>query len=166
MDGLRIIVRELRLSAHRAEQRAHITGAQLFVLQRIAELGVCSVNEVAERTMTDQSSASVVVKRLVSAKLVVRKPATSDRRRVELSVTPAGKKILAATPEPTQVRLVEALEHVNAGELNALTSGLAALVREMGVTAPPPMFFEDSALDGVGRGRTRHRRGGTRSRRA
>lgn len=146
MDGLRIIVRELRLSAYRAEERADITGAQLFVLQRIGDLGVCSVNELADRTMTDQSSVSVVVKRLVEAKLVVRKPSPLDGRRVELSVSPTGKKLLARCPEPTQVRLLDALERVTQNELGALTGGLGALVREMGIDeASASMFFEDGS---------------------
>jgi DNA-binding MarR family transcriptional regulator len=146
MDALRVIVRELRLSARRAEERANVTGAQLFVLQRLGDLGVGSVNDLADRTMTDQSSVSVVVKRLVAAGLVMRKASPRDRRRLALSVSAAGKKLLAKTPEPTQVRLLDALGRMNASELRELTLGLDALVREMGIARTgAAMFFEDSA---------------------
>jgi MarR family transcriptional regulator, lower aerobic nicotinate degradation pathway regulator len=145
LDALRLIVRDLRLSAREAERVARTTGAQLFVLQELQDNGTLSLGELAERTMTDQSSVSVVVKKLASAKLVTRKPSRADARRLELSLTPAGKKLLARCPEPTQVRLVAALKRLAPGEIEGLTSGLTALVREMGLesTSPPAMFFED-----------------------
>jgi DNA-binding MarR family transcriptional regulator len=110
--------------------------------------------------MTDQSSVSVVVKKLVTAKLVARKPSRQDARRLELSLTPAGKKLLARCPEPTQVRLVAALKRLAPNEVEGLTSGLSALVREMGLEseAPPAMFFEDGSRT-VARTRDKPRRG-------
>lgn len=146
LDSLRLIVRDLRLSAREAERAAPITGAQLFVLQQLHDGGTLSLGELAERTMTDQSSVSVVVKKLVSAKLVARKPSRADARRLELSLTPAGKKLLARCPEPTQVRLVAALKRLAPSEAEGLTSGLSALVREMGLESEAPaMFFEDGS---------------------
>lgn len=157
LDALRLIVRDLRLSARDAERAAHITGAQLFVLQQLHDAGTLSLGELAERTMTDQSSVSVVVKKLASAKLVARKPSHADARRLELSLTPAGKKLLARCPEPTQVRLVAALKRLEPGEVEGLTAGLSALVREMGLASTAPaMFFEDSR-DSRAVARTRHK---------
>ncbi len=145
MDALRLVVRDLRLSAREAERVAHITGAQLFVLQQLQDGHAFSLNELAERTMTDQSSVSVVVKRLVEAKLVARKASRADARRLELTLTAAGKKLLARCPEPTQVRLLGALERMTRAELDALDTGLGALVREMGLgDARASMFFEDA----------------------
>jgi DNA-binding MarR family transcriptional regulator len=145
LDSLRLIVRDLRLSAREAERAAHTTGAQLFVLQQLQDGGTLSLGELAERTMTDQSSVSVVVKKLVAAKLVARKPSKDDARRLELSLTPAGKKLLARCPEPTQVRLVAALKRLAPSEVLGLTSGLSALVREMGLESESPgMFFEQA----------------------
>jgi DNA-binding MarR family transcriptional regulator len=146
LDSLRLIVRDLRLSAREAERVARITGAQLFVLQQLQDGGTMSLGELADRTMTDQSSVSVVVKKLVAAKLVARKPSRADARRLELTLTPAGKKLLARCPEPTQVRLLAALKRLEPNEALGLTSGLSALVREMGLEseAPAPLFFEDN----------------------
>src|SRR6516165_4152555 len=87
MDSLRRIVRGLRLSARDAERSAGISGAQLFVLQSLAEERASSLNDLADRTLTDQSSVSVVVKRLTDRKLVARKAAADDARRIELSLT-------------------------------------------------------------------------------
>jgi DNA-binding MarR family transcriptional regulator len=146
VDALRHIVRELRLSAREAERGAGISGAQLFVLQALARESAASLNELADRTLTDQSSVSVVVKRLVARKLVTRRPSRKDARRVELTLTPAGRKLLARCPEPTQVKLVSALRRLSPHELQALTVGLGGLIREMGLgKRAAGMFFDDES---------------------
>jgi DNA-binding MarR family transcriptional regulator len=148
MDGLRRIVRDLRLTARDAERGAGISGAQLFVLQTLAESSAASLNDLADRTLTDQSSVSVVVKRLVERKLVTRKPSVEDGRRVELALTAAGKRLLARCPEPTQARLVSALKRLSPDELSALTVGVKALEREMGTGGAARMFFDEEAPTG------------------
>ncbi len=148
MDGLRRIVRDLRLSARDAERGAGISGAQLFVLQTLSESSAQSLNDLADRTLTDQSSVSVVVKRLVERKLVTRKPSEEDGRRVELALTSAGRRLLARCPEPTQARLVAALERLSPDELASLKAGIAALEREMGTSGAARMFFDEEAPSG------------------
>ena len=145
MDALRRIVRDLRLSARGAERSAGMSAAQIYVLQSLADTPTASLRDLSRRTLTDQSSVSVVVSRLVERKLVVRKPSPDDARRAALSLTPAGKRALSRCPEPTQVRLVAALQRLSAPELSALAGGLAALVREMGLAAgQTAMFFEEA----------------------
>jgi DNA-binding MarR family transcriptional regulator len=158
MDSLRRIVRALRLSARDAERSAGVSGAQLFVLQALAEQRASSLNDLAERTLTDQSSVSVVVKRLVDRKLVARKASPDDARRIELSLTTAGRRLLARCPEPTQARLLAALRRLDASELATLTDGFTALLREMGIAeeGPARMFFDEEAAS------ARPRRGGAR----
>jgi DNA-binding MarR family transcriptional regulator len=159
MDALRRVVRDLRLSARDAERSAGISGAQLFVLQSLVEEPASSLNELAERTLTDQSSVSVVVKRLADSKLVARKPSPIDARRIELSLTAAGKRLLARCPEPTQARLVRSLRRMSPTELSSLKVGLAGLLREMGIeNAVPRMFFDEEAVVTRTRARSTRRR--------
>jgi DNA-binding MarR family transcriptional regulator len=144
MDSLRRIVRDLRLSARDAERSAGISGAQLFVLQALAERPATSLNDLAERTLTDQSSVSVVVKRLADRKLVARKPSAEDARRIELSLTAPGRRLLARCPEPTQARLLKSIRRLSPVDLGKLTHGLAALVVQMGIeNAKARMLFDD-----------------------
>ncbi len=143
MNGLRRIVRGLRLSARETEAAAGISGAQLFVLQALAEAPVSSLNELAERTSTDQSSVSVVVRRLAERGLVERRPSPSDGRRVALRLTAAGRQLLRRCPEPTQAHLVLTLRRLGRAELRGLRAGVDALVRGLGVDAEAAgMFFE------------------------
>ncbi len=146
VDALRRVVRDLRLSARGAERVAGISGAQLFVLQALADENAFSLNDLADRTLTDQSSVSVVVKRLVDRKLVARKTSPVDARRVELALTAAGRRLLARCPEPTQTRILSALRRLDPAEVGGLTRGLEALVREMGLAGEKArMFFDEEA---------------------
>src|SRR4051794_8130303 len=65
MDAIRRIVRVLRVSSRAAEKQVGLSGAQLFVLHKLADTPALSLNELADRTRTHQSSVSVVVQRLV-----------------------------------------------------------------------------------------------------
>ncbi|MGE3618601.1 MAG: MarR family winged helix-turn-helix transcriptional regulator, partial [Gemmatimonadales bacterium] len=94
LDALRRIVRALRLVAKAAETELGVTTAQLFVLQVVREAGSATINEVAERTYTDQSSVSVIVSRLARAGLVTRERSSKDGRRDQDALTPAGNALL------------------------------------------------------------------------
>jgi len=155
LNSLRQIVRSLRISSRNAEQRVGLSGAQLFVLQCLSRHSPCSVNELAATTATDQSSVSVVVSRLFARGLVARQSSVLDRRRVELSLTPAGRRLLTTAPEAAQDRLLSALSKLPQPEL-VLLSGLLGKVVELADVSgeSPSLFFEDgpTLLRAKGRG--------------
>jgi DNA-binding MarR family transcriptional regulator len=151
LDGIRRLVQSLRLSARRAQSRAGISGAQLFVLQQLSEADAQSVNELAARTATDQSSVSVVVHRLADRGLVARQADLRDRRRVRLTLTPRGRALLRRSPDSAQRRLVHAIEALGPAERRALGATLDRLVSGMG-KADAALFFEKEE---GGRGRRR-----------
>src|SRR5262245_64858968 len=80
LDSLRRIVQTLRESSRRAEQRLGISGAQLFVLEQLASGPSHSLNDLAARTFTHQSSVSTVVARLVEEGLVSGQSLSSGSR--------------------------------------------------------------------------------------
>lgn len=146
MDSLRAVVRALRISTRAVEKEIGISGAQLFVLQQLEDAPARSVNELADRTSTHQSSVSTVVSRLVERGLVRRAPSPEDGRRMEISITERGRKLAEAAPLTAQVRILEALQRMPPDQLRSLAEGLETLVREGGFQETvPPMFFEDDA---------------------
>src|SRR5690242_5952308 len=84
MDALRRIVRALRVSARAAEKHLGISAPQLFVLHQLADHAGLSIGELARRAVTDQSSVSVVVSRLTTRGLAVRRTSMRDGRRAEV----------------------------------------------------------------------------------
>lgn len=141
MGALRQIVHALYRSSRSAERAHGISGAQLFVLQLLAESPAPSVNALAERTLTHQSSVSVVVSRLVERGLVARQRSAEDGRRVELCLTPAGEEVLQRTPAAVQLQLLESLRSLAAEELDCLSTVLSRISSEMGVSGGPVQFF-------------------------
>lgn len=145
LDDFRRIVQVLRESSRAAEQRLGVTGAQLFVLRALSEDRGISLNELAERTRTHQSTVSVVVKRLGRTKLVRRKASAADRRRIELELTSEGRALLARAPLAAQDQLIAGIERMPARDRGALARSLRKLVADMGLHGDPAtMFFEET----------------------
>lgn len=132
LDSIRAIVRLLRLSGRSAEQSLGVSGAQLFVLQKLAEVTVQSLSELAARTHTDPSSVSVVVSRLVARGLVTRSASSSDARRVDISLSPSGRALVRRAPRGAQAELIAAAGQLPAKQLKSLARDLGTLVEMMG----------------------------------
>src|SRR5215471_8983958 len=64
MNAVRSIVRAFRVNTRAIELKMGISLAQLFVLQQLTERPADSLNELAERTATHQSSVPVAVRHL------------------------------------------------------------------------------------------------------
>jgi DNA-binding MarR family transcriptional regulator len=143
LDSIRRIVRALRESSRKTERSVGLGAAQLFVLQRLAGAPPLSINELAERTLTHQSSVSVVVSRLVRGGLVARTRAAADGRRVEITLTAAGRALLERAPAAAQDRLIGALGLLGVAARKDLAGHLGRLVEAMALPPHhPPMFFE------------------------
>jgi len=150
MNAVRSIVRALRINTRAIELKMGISLAQLFVLQQLDNKPAESLNELAERTATHQSSVSVVVRRLVQAGLVTRTAAPHDRRRVNISLTSEGRERLAGAPQTVQAQLLAGLERLSMDQRRTLADLLELWLTSSGVDngAPPMMFEEDGDGDG------------------
>jgi len=158
VNSLRRIIQAIRLSSSSVHDALGITGAQLFVLQQLAERPGASLRQLAERTLTDQSSVSVVVSRLVEAGHVARRVAAADARRTELTLTETGRALLRRAPRPAQSRLVTSLRGVPVAQLRVTARVLERTARALSpARAPAPMFFEPPA--GLRRGGERRKQG-------
>jgi DNA-binding MarR family transcriptional regulator len=146
LDSIRRIVRGLRLFDREAEKRFGLSGAQLFVLQKLGDGNAISINELAERTHTHQSSVSVVVQKLVNRRLVHRAPSSKDARRVELSLTSRSRNLLRTAPAAAQDRLITSLAALSKPRRKLLSELLTELIQKTGIEHhPPTLFFEDQS---------------------
>jgi len=144
IDAVRRIVQALRRSSHQAETRIGLTAAQLFVLQKLAEKPGASVNELAALTLTNQSSVSLVVKKLVTKGLLVREHAAADARRVVLGFTPRGRAALRESPDAPQLLLLRGLHELSERDQRRLADSLTGWLRAMRLdSGEAAMLFED-----------------------
>jgi DNA-binding MarR family transcriptional regulator len=154
LDAVRRIVRTLHESSRAAEKTLGLSGAQLFVLQKLADAPGLSLNALAGETHTHQSSVSTVVSRLVERGLVLRAPAAEDARRLELRVSAEGRRLVARAPDAAQARLIHAIEELPAARRRALAQSLLDLTDTMDLDRRAPAMFFDNP-DRKGRRGTR-----------
>jgi DNA-binding MarR family transcriptional regulator len=165
LDAFRQIVQALRLSATDVERRLGVTTAQLFALQQLAAAPGSSVNELAARTFTHQSSVSVVVQRLTARRLIQKSRSPEDGRRVVLTVSESGRRLLRRSPEPAQDRLIAGFAALSDVERRTVAQALADVAATMNGVAgshkAPPMLFEDATRRRNNHSASRRRRGKT-----
>ena len=156
LNALRRTVRAFRAAAQAAEDALHVSGAQHFVLQNLADAPALSLNQLASRTLTHKSSVSVVVSRLVARGFVRRRPSPVDGRSVVLTLTAAGRRALARAPDSAQSRMLKALRRFPPQQLARFASLFERFTDELGVAALEPlMLFEE---EGASRNAVRHSR--------
>jgi DNA-binding MarR family transcriptional regulator len=146
LDAIRRLVQGIRLPSRRTGTAAGLTAAELFVLHALREREAQSLNELAARTYTDQSTASPVVERLRRRGFVRRERSMEDARRVVIALTAAGRSAIERAPEAPQSAMIAALARLPARDRRALARGLTRLVAEMGLAdEAATMLFEDGS---------------------
>lgn len=144
VDAFRRILRELRIAARKTELATGLSAAQRFVLSAVDAAPGCSVNDIAQATMTDRSSVAAIVDRLVDDGYLTRDRAGEDRRRALITLTSSGRRASRKAPPAPTALLVAGLGALTTPELRGLTRGLVALTHGMGIAdEPAAMLFED-----------------------
>ncbi len=146
VDAFRRILRALRLASTETQAVTGISAAQLFVLKALSDQqgAGASLTVLAQQTLTDRSSVTAVVDRLVHAGLATRSTDVDDRRRASVAITSEGRVVLSNAPRAPTSMLMEALDSLPHAQLLALSAGLSALTEAMGLSnEPAAMLFED-----------------------
>lgn len=146
LNSFRCLVKSLRV-ADRAGLKEHGLGAsQLYVLHELKREAPLSINELAERTATDQSTVSVVVAKLIDKGFVTRERSEEDGRRLDLDLTSKGRLLLKRLPPPIQRSIIDGVQRLPRERAKALAEALSEICAVLGVaTTNPPMLMEDEA---------------------
>lgn len=143
LERVRMLISALSHSARAVERSTGVTNAQLFLLQQLAGADSLSVNDLAARARTQQSTVSIVVARLVRAGLAVKRKSAADGRIAAISLTAKGRRLLSHAPASPTSLLLQAIEALSDRDAHLLAGGVRALVRALDVTPPPAtMLFE------------------------
>lgn len=116
------IARELRREIH----SLGVTGGQVSLLIQIKKSPGITASALAERERISAPGMSGHIARLETAKLIERTRA-EDRRRIGLTVTDAGDKVLADVRKRRTAWLVEHLKGLTDDEREAIEAALPAL---------------------------------------
>jgi MarR family transcriptional regulator for hemolysin len=133
LTSIRRLIRVLRIQDRQAQSRYGVTAAQMLVLRVLHDDDVgISLNELAARIETDQSSASVVVQRLVTSGLVTRTPRRDDRRHVELRLTEKGKDAIRDSALPAREKILDVIGAMSESERGQFAALMERFVDELG----------------------------------
>ncbi len=124
------LARELRKEA----VQLGITGGQATLLGQISQNPGIGLRALAELEGIATPTVSGLVDRLQRAGMLERVRSETDRRRIGLTITPEGVRLLAAVRARRTVWLAERLERLEPDERMAIEAALAPLA---GLVADP-----------------------------
>ena len=105
--SVKAVQREFERASNELMKPLGLTGPQADALVVIGQAQPVALKDLGGLLIAEAGHPSRLVDRLVEADLVERRPADGDRRRVELSLTPAGRRLAKRVAE-TRRTLFEA----------------------------------------------------------
>lgn len=124
----RLVFNAVKTHFQQVEKKAGVGGAQLWALSIIRARPGLRMNDLAQAMDVHPSTASNLVKALIERELVVASKQGPDRRTVQISILPAGDKVLHKAPGPLTGVLPQALASLDAKTLARLDKDLAKLI--------------------------------------
>lgn len=128
----RIVFSAVRRHFREVEKSAGLGGAQVWALSEIRARPGLGVTELALAMDVHQSTASNLVRNLLTRKLIRSEQGATDRRAVHLHILPAGRAVLKRVPRPFKGVLPKALEELDEATLRRLQADLATLINVLG----------------------------------
>lgn len=124
----RLVFNAVKTHFQQIERKVGIGGAQVWALSVIDRSPGLGVTALAQAMDIHQTTASNLIKSLVSAELIVVEKDSRDRRSVQLFIKAAGKNILKKVPGPFEGILPNALGQLDEHTLARLNADLGALL--------------------------------------
>lgn len=139
LDNIRRLFQFVNEHSKRAVRETGLTGPQLWAIKVIAERAPIRVSELARRMYLHPATVVGIIDRLELRGLVSRTRSRTDRRVVEIDLTPQGRTLVAEAPEVFQGVLLKGLESLSLDTLQEVAGGLDKLVTILGVQETPPV---------------------------
>ena len=133
LQQFRLILRSAKKHFQWVQERAGVSGAQLWLLAEIERRPGIRVTDVAKSMAVHQSTASNLIERLEKDRLLLRQRSSQDQRVVQLSLTKAGRATVARAPRPLYGVLLDALGGLEQADLVQLQDLLEKLAGRMKV---------------------------------
>jgi len=133
--ALRRIIRAVDLHSRHLVQEVGLTWPQLAALRAAQRLGDCSIGGLARSIHLGQATLTGIVQRLERAGYLRRAPHAQDGRSVNISITPAGRNLLARAPSLLQDRFHAELAKLKDWERFQTLASLQRIAEMMDVEA-------------------------------
>lgn len=148
--SLRRIIRATDLHSRRLEKQTGLTTPQLVVMRAIHGPGTSTVSAISREVSLSQATVTNILNRLQGHGLVRRKRSVQDRRRVDVSLTAAGCKVLGRAPEPLQEEFLSRFGALAPWEQHQIVASLqrvACMMDAENIDAAPMLATGDQLSD-------------------
>ena len=129
--SLRRIIRANDLHSRKLGRETGLTTPQLVVMRAILDAEDPTVSKISRDESLSQATVTNILNRLEAQDLIRRSRSEQDKRRVNLQVTPAGRKLLKGAPKPLQEGFVARFNQLEDWEQHLLVSSLARVAAMM-----------------------------------
>lgn len=129
------LVRTVQTGMQNIDTTHGLSGSQLWALWQISAQPGQRVSELADALHIHPSTASNLLDKLESSRLVRRERRDSDNRVVRLYLSAAGLKLVKEIPGPMKGKLRQALQQLPAPILAGLFMGVTAVLDLMDAAA-------------------------------
>jgi DNA-binding MarR family transcriptional regulator len=129
--SLRRVIRAIHIHSRQLNKVSGLTGPQLMVMQKIAELEAPLAKQVATEITLSAATVTTIIDRLESRQLVIRKRSETDKRKVHLYLSDDGKALLTQAPKPLQEHFIKRYQSLHEWEQSQLLSAVERIASMM-----------------------------------
>ncbi|GGI92567.1 bifunctional helix-turn-helix transcriptional regulator/GNAT family N-acetyltransferase [Legionella impletisoli] len=128
LQSLRQNIRAIEQYSYKLSSQYHITAPQLICLTAIRDHGAIPVAEVARVVHLSPSTVVGIFNRLEKKGLIIRTPHERDKRRIQISLTEAGRALIEKAPQPLQEQLARSFGRLSESEQLSIVNALEKVV--------------------------------------
>lgn len=110
------------------EEVARLSPGSIRLLHFVARNPGTGIQEIASKTGLAKPTASLIVKRFIEEKIFVKESLQTDGRRISLSLTPKGERVMGSVREFRIAQAQKVVGLLDARELKALESLMNTLL--------------------------------------
>ncbi|MGF1463212.1 MAG: MarR family winged helix-turn-helix transcriptional regulator [Maricaulaceae bacterium] len=138
--ALRRILRATELNARKLAKESHLAPSQLILMQLVQRAGPLTAGMIAKTMSLSQATVTALLDKLAARGFVERQRDPKDKRKVLVSITGEGLRVLADAPDMLQARFTRrftALEPWEKSFLIAALERIAAMLDAEDLDAAP-----------------------------
>ncbi len=133
LASLRRIVRAIDLQSRQLVRSHGLTGPQALLLGELFQTDGTTVGRLAGRVSLSQATVTDILKRLEQKGLVIRRRSSTDKRCVQVCLTPAARDLMQAAPPVLQEKFLCAFNALQEWEQHQLIASLQRVADMMDV---------------------------------
>ncbi|NRA54278.1 MAG: MarR family transcriptional regulator [Gammaproteobacteria bacterium] len=148
--SMRRVIRAIDVHSRQLNKESGLTGPQLLVMKKIAQLDGPMAKQVAKEITLSPATITNIIDRLEARELVKRQRSEHDKRKVELYLTQKGQLILDNDPQPLQRHFIERFQSLQGWEQSQILSSVERIATMMDadeIDVIEPLITEAKAKD-------------------